>query len=75
MLTTGSALQLSLPRGAQHEHLQLPPLQPFQKRLYYSSDTTGVPPTNGSGSHCSDVVPINLSGIDPVSYEQIRYSF
>lgn len=46
---------------AQGSASSLPPLKPFQKQLYYSSQA------HGTEKEIQDDVPIVIQGIDPVS--------
>lgn len=56
-----SRLEVPFLNQAQGSSSSLPPLKPFQKQLYYSSQTHGTEKEN------QDDVPIVIQGIDPVS--------
>ena len=54
-------LEVPFLNQAQGSSSSLPPLKPFQKQLYYSSQAHGTEKEN------QDDVPIVIQGIDPVS--------
>lgn len=56
-----SRLEVPFLNQAQESSSSLPPLKPFQKQLYYSTQAHGTEKEN------QEDVPIVIQGIDPVS--------